>query len=418
MSKKTFVGKIGRGNIGSAVSDIGRNPIRAFTNAASFGTADLANKLSGGNIFQTGGPLGLGPLGLGIGAGALGVLGGGGALGGLGGLLGGGGFGGGGGGFGGGGLLGTALGGSLLGLGLSQNTGVRDINLPAPGSQQGAIDQAKARQQQLNQGLLGQQDPFIQQALQQQRGFGNEFLGGLQEQFGASRNTLEEILNSRRQRSLDEFLRPSGGGEQLRRRFNALGLGSSGAFEESFARNLSNIEGQDREALLASQLGEQQSLQSALGSQFGRLSDIGGLLPQQQFDISRRGADIESGLDIGGLQRQFGLQDVQSQFDIARSIQDANAASQRQAALLGLGGQFLGGGGPGFGGGGQGGGGGLLGGLGGLLRGGAGAIGGGLSGLFNLFRRNQGTGSLPPNLSLFGGGGGGRLESPQPLAFR
>jgi len=139
-SGKTFLGKVFRGNVGSAIKDIGKNPIRSFTNAASFGTADLFNKLSGGNIFQTGGPLGLGPLGLGIGAGALGVLGGGSALAGLGGLFGGGGggfgrgggggFGGGGFGGGGGGLLNTALGGSLLGLGLSQNTGVNWFKFP------------------------------------------------------------------------------------------------------------------------------------------------------------------------------------------------------------------------------------------------------------------------------------------------
>lgn len=369
------------GGVVNTVKKAFDNPVRGLANVMTFGTAELANKALGGGLFNNDAKFGLGPLGqLGATAGAAylgGPLGGaamGGLLGGPGGALGGGlggmlmGGGGGGGGLGGG--LGSALGGSMLGYGMSMDPRVGNVQMPDWNQNQGEIQAEQGRQQQMIDSLMGKTRGLY--------GEQNDLLG---QRMQSERNNLMRQMTTGPE------------GEAFRQKYNNMGMLNSGAFETGLANQFGNLAAQQQQDMLNQQI-----------------QQTGGL-----GNILNEGYGVQSGLGQSGLQRQFGLQDANSQMSLARAIQDAQMQQQKQQALIGGGSYLLGQGMGGGGGGGmpqQPGGGGGIPNLVQSLMGGIGTLGKGIGGLFG-FGGTQQPGTGNPNLDLYGGGTGlGRYANP------
>lgn len=347
---------------------------RVLTGIGTGGLSEVARGLGGSSVNNfmnkygdpiytgVGGALAGGALLGGAGAGAGGALGG---------LLGGGG--GAGGSMGAGsGLFDSALGGSLLGYGLSMDPSVQGINFPNQQQDANLINQ----QQQAQQGIYGQ-------GMDQQRGLNNDYLSQLMGSFGSQNNLLDQRMQSQRD-NLMRQLTTGPEGEAFRQKYNNLGLLNSGALSTGLANQFSNLASQQQQDMLGLGIDQQGALQGAMGTGYGNLSSLG-----------QQGTGVQSGLGMAGLGRQFGLEDQQTQFGIAKAIQDAQNKAQEQQALLGGGAYMMGQGGGGSG-------------VGSAIGGVAGGIGNLLSGLLQKFR-GGGVGSTGgatgnPSLDLYAGG--------------
>lgn len=157
----------------------------------------------------------------------------------------------------------------------------------------------------------------------------------LRKLFGQQNDQYGQLAQSQRD-NLMRQLTTGQEGEAFRQKYNNLGLLNSGAFNQGLSNQFGNLAAQQQQDILG------QNVQ-----QTGQLAN----------------------LDQSKLSRQFGLEDQQTQFSLAKAIQEAQQKSQLQQSLIG-GGSYLLGGGAGGGGGGAapaGGGGNMFGGMGDML---------------------------------------------------
>jgi hypothetical protein len=172
--------------------------------------------------------------------------------------------------------LGGLVGAGLTGYGMSMNPEVGNIPLPNYETDLQAI-----------QGQMGQQ-----------RGMSQEYQKQLQDLYG---NLGPQLMQNMAQQ-----LSPTGAaGQQLMQGYNASGLLNSGAFNQGLAQQFAPI----MQGLLQGQLGAQQ----------------GGL---------QQGYQTQSGLGMGELQRQFGIEDLTTQTALAKQIADMQAQAAKQQALI------------------------------------------------------------------------------------
>lgn len=191
--------------------------------------------------------------------------------------------------------------------------------------------------------------------------------------YGEQNDLLGQRMQSQRDQLMQQ-LTTGTEGEAFRQKYNNLGLLNSGAFNQG------------------------------LSNQFGNLAS------QQQQDILNQGISQTNSLaDLSNsrLSRQFGQEDVGTQFNIAQAIQNAQLQQQKQNALIGGGSYILGGGmgGPGGGGGASGASGGGSTSIQNLLQSLMGGIGNIGTGIGNLFGGNKNPGG--PTIGggdVFGGG--------------
>lgn len=333
-----------------------------------------------------------------------------------------------------------ALGGSLLGLGLAQDTGIPDIQLPSNSADQAAIQrqmqaqrgltgQASQEQQSLNQAAMGQGNDLISQALGRQGGLNTDYMNQLQGIDKTQNDLLGQRMQSQRDQLMNQ-LTTGPEGEAFREKYNNLGLLNSGAFNTGLANQFGNLAAQQQQDILNQGIAQQNQLAGAAGQGYGNLSGLGSQgyqnlqgLGSQGFqnmsDIANQGNQLQSQLGIGGLQRQFGLEDLGTQANLARNLGQAQQKADLQKTLLGLSGNIFGGGfgggGGGQGGGGGGGGGGLFGGDSGFLSSLGAGTGNLISQILQKFRGGGNTGgplSSDDSLNLIDSSYGGLRQSP------
>jgi len=198
--------------------------------------------------------------------------------------------------------------------------------------------------------------------------------------YGQQNQQYGDLATQQRQNLMTQ-LGPNGTlGKQMMGEFNNYGITpTSGAFQEGLGNQLGDLARQQQSDILGMNVG-----------QTGELAN----------------------LDASRLSRQFGLEDLGTQANLATTLGNAQQKADLQKTLLGLSGDIFGGGGSLFGGGGGGGGTAGAGGGGGGLFGGAGSFLSSLgSGVGNLIQGLMGGGTPQgqpgtgdPNLDLYGGG--------------
>jgi hypothetical protein len=121
----------------------------------------------------------------------------------------------------------------------------------------------------------------------------NEWYGKQSNLYSTQQKQLQDLLNKQRMYAMQD-LTTGTGGEELRQQYNRLGLLNSGAFNQGLADKFAQIE-QGTEQQLG-QLGIQQT---------GALAD----------------------LNLSGMQRQFGLEDLASNVEMQRALANAQLKS-------------------------------------------------------------------------------------------
>lgn len=235
-----------------------------------------------------------------------------------------------------------ALGGSLLGLGMAQDTGIPDINVQGLGQSRGMIDQEQGRQGNMLSQALARQRGINQEGMQGQQGLNQGYMSQLQGMNDEQNNLMGQRMQSQRDQLLNQ-LTNGPEGEAFRQKYNNMGLLNSGAFNTGLANQFGNLASQQQQDILSNQIAQQQALQGAAGQGFQGMSNLQNQGGQNLSGLSEQGYQTQSGLSSGGLGREFGLQDVQTQVNMARAIQEAQNKAQLQQSLIGTGGQILGG---------------------------------------------------------------------------
>lgn len=180
--------------------------------------------------------------------------------------------------------LGMAAGGSELGYGLSMDPTLQQAQMPSNAGDQQAV----------------------QQQMQQQQGITNQNMTDI--------NNLYGTMGPQMINNMAQQLGPNGtAGKTLQGEFNNLGLLDSGAFNVGLANQFLPL--------------QQQLLQGQTSADQG---------------VINQGAQTQSGLGLGGLQRQFGLEDTGTQDQMTQNLAQFLQQSQLQNALVGGGSNILG----------------------------------------------------------------------------
>jgi hypothetical protein len=218
------------------------------------------------------------------------------------------------------GATGGVIGTGELGYGLSMNPQMQPVQLPS-----NAQDQQSIQNQMLTQQGITNQGMGAQTGLNDQ--YMNQLMG-----IDSTQNSLLAQQDQNQLGNLTANLSPAGiMGQQLAGEYNNVGATpQSGAFQAQLANQYGNLLSQQQQGILQQSIGQQNQLGAAAGSGFNALTGIQG-----------QGTDVQSGLGLGGLQRQFGLEDQATNVDLAQNLAQYGQQTALQQALVSGGGQLM-----------------------------------------------------------------------------
>jgi hypothetical protein len=197
-----------------------------------------------------------------------------------------------------------------------------------------ALNTQIGQQQQQQQTLQNQaqtQAQTNQQNTQQQlqQLYGN-FMNQTKQNYDTGYQDIAKSLQNQQNQAVQN-LTTGPQGESLREYYNNMGLLNSGAFNQGLANQFGQIQQNTQNNLLQAQLDEQNALQGAAQQGVNALGAFGTGAEQQLQDIGNQGYQTQSGLGIGGLQRQFSLEDFYNQLNAQTQLQNSQQNAYQNA---------------------------------------------------------------------------------------